>query len=700
MQRRRLRQWHGQSLLSISRAVTDAHDQRFSELAKLSLVGIFIVQEGEFSYVNQGFADMLGVEPQLLLADAWQGWVHEQAHEQWAEFLARTETRTQAFTCQLLHAESGVVEVEVQMRPLHYAGAPAVIGIVVALGRIRAAENELKLAARVFNNAMEGILITDHNACIMAVNEAFTRITGYSDQDAVGRVSRMFRSGGETGMNQAMLNELAVHGHWQGELLDRRKNGSTYPAWLSISVVRGHQGEICNYVGVFSDITARKESETKLDFMAKHDSLTLLPNRASLHESLQAAVQSAHETGHNVAVFFIDLDRFKTINDTLGHHAGDQLLQEVAQRLRACIHDQALLARLGGDEFTVVLPDLDDLSSVAVVAHALLQAMAPELVLDGQPLFVTCSVGVSVYPHDGLDAPTLLKNADLAMYRAKAIGKNNCQFFSADMSVGAYEQLQLETDLRHALARGELSLHYQPQVALGSNLIEGVEVLLRWQHPTLGAISPVKFIPLAEETGLIIPIGEWVLQQACRQLKRWHDAGAKLRIAVNLSPRQFSAFELVAVAGQILEETGLAPEYLELEITESMIMQNPEEAVRMMQGLKNMGLMLSIDDFGTGYSSLSMLKHFPIHHLKIDRSFIEGIPHDSDDVAIAEVILAMAKRMGLKVIAEGVEHPAQIEFLRAQACDYAQGYILGRPMTAEAMDAYLQQSGLLDANAG
>ncbi|WP_148715674.1 bifunctional diguanylate cyclase/phosphodiesterase [Chitinolyticbacter meiyuanensis] len=568
-------------------------------------------------------------------------------------------------------------------------------GLMLALSHREgvAAAREARLSGQVFQNASEGILITDAQARIVAVNPAFTRITGFDAGEAIGRRSRMFGPrGNDTG--REMLQKLAEEGYWQGEMPDRRKGGESYPAWLSISAVRDERGQISNYVGVFSDYTNRKEAEQRLHFLANHDALTRLHNRSAMHEALSQAVARCSADQMQLALLFIDLDRFKAINDTLGHDVGDELLKVIAARLRDSVKSTDVIARLGGDEFTVLLENIFHIDDVTHVAERLLQQLCQPIVIHGQELFVTCSIGISLYPGDGRLPAQLLKNADVAMYRAKELGKNNYQFFSPEMNARAFEHLVLETSLRHALERSELRLHFQPQIDVATNELEGVECLIRWEHPELGLVPPASFIPIAEENGLIVQIGEWVLQESCRTMREWEDAGFMIpRVAINLSARQFLREQLPQQVAAALKAYDIAPQRLELEITESMIMQNPQRAVGVLGELRAMGVKLAIDDFGTGYSSLSNLKHFPLDTLKIDRSFIVGVPEDEDSAAITEAIIAMAKKLRLKVVAEGVETLGQMLYMRRSGCHVVQGYLYAMPLDAEALLRYLSREG-------
>jgi diguanylate cyclase (GGDEF)-like protein/PAS domain S-box-containing protein len=526
-------------------------------------------------------------------------------------------------------------------------------------------------------------LICDADWRIIAVNAAFSRITGYAREHAVGKLSRVFADSRRETF-APMMAALADLGYWRGEILDRRQSGDWYPAELSLSVVRDPQGGVVNYVGLFADITVRMQAQERLNFLANHDPLTRLPNRSSLISSLEERLLKMVGGCGQLAVIFIDLDRFKLINDSFGHQTGDELLRVIAIRLSSSVGERGMLARLGGDEFTLLVTDFTNLSDLSEIAEQLLAVLTRPMRLEEHEVFVTGSIGISIFPNDGDDARTLLKNADVAMYRAKEAGKNTYQFFSAEMNTTTFERLVLENGMRQALERNEFELHFQPQVHATSRELVGVEVLLRWRHPQLGLIQPGRFIPLAEETGLIKPIGNWVLAESCRQLTEWDRSGLKVpRVAVNLSARQFEQQNLILLVSSALEHAGLSPERLELEITESMIMLNPLETVRILNELKQLGVKLSIDDFGTGYSSLSILKRFPLDTLKIDRSFIDGLPQDGDSAAITEAVLAMARKMGFTVVAEGVEHEAQAEFLAQRGCDILQGYCFGKPMPVE-----------------
>ena len=671
-------------------------EDKYWALVEQTLVGIYIMQDERLVYVNPKLADIAGYAPEEMQDMPLEKLLppHEASRiRQQINRRLRDNIQIMHYTTRAISRSGHLVDLEVHSRLVEYDGKPALIGVVVDISDRIAADTNLKLAAKVFENSAEGILILDADTRIIAVNHAFTRITGYEEFEVLGKASRIFTEGND-GARQQMQQALQQVGQWQGEMLDRRKNGDWYPAELSISLVRDGGSSHGNYVAVFSDITVRKQAEERLQFLANHDPLTRLPNRSSLIASLEQAIVDMSGEPKGLAVMFIDLDRFKLINDSFGHQSGDELLREIAIRLANSVGDRGLLARLGGDEFTLLLTDFDDQSELAALAEDILSVLGRGLRLEEHEVFVTGSIGISVFPNDGTDARSLLKNADVAMYRAKDAGKNTYQFFDAEMNTQTFERLLLENGMRLALERGEFELHYQPQLNAASREMAGVEALIRWRHPQLGLVPPLRFIPLAEETGLIKPIGDWVLQEACRQLAAWDAAGLHVpRVAVNLSARQFEQSTLVQNVAQALQAAGLEAGRLELEITESMIMQNPVDTVHLLGELKALGVWLSIDDFGTGYSSLSHLKRFPLDTLKIDRSFVDGLPGDEDSVAIAEAILAMSRKLKFSVVAEGVENAAQADFLELKGCTLLQGYHFGKPVTAQAFPALAESLG-------
>ncbi|MBI4983894.1 MAG: EAL domain-containing protein [Rhodocyclales bacterium] len=557
----------------------------------------------------------------------------------------------------------------------------------------RLAEQHAQLSDKVFQNTQEGIVVTDGAGSIVSVNPAFTAVTGYRPEEVLGKNPSVLQSGRhDAAFYRAMWDELHLHGQWQGEIWNRRRNGEVFPEWLNISAVRDGGGRVVYYVAVFSDISLVKQNEERLHHLAHFDALTGLPNRLLFADRLQHAMIQAQRNGSHVGLLFIDLDRFKLVNDTLGHRAGDVLLQKTSQRLVAAVRAQDTVARLGGDEFMVILPELASPAGAANVAEKIIEAMAPAFRIDERDVYVGASIGIADYPLSGEDADTLTKHADIAMYRAKEEGRNTYQFYRPGHEGVPRDVFEMEHGLRHAVERGELRLVYQPQVEIESGRVVAVEALLRWNHPTRGEIPPTEFIPVAEDSGLIGAIGEWVLRQACVQNKAWQDRGLPpVRVAVNLSVRQLRNLRFAERLADILAETGLAPEWLEFELTESMVMQYAKETMAVLWQIKAMGVRLSIDDFGTGYSSLAYLKRLPVDTLKIDRSFIEGLDVDINDQAISNAIIALAASLNLRVVAEGVETAKQLGFLREHNCCDAQGFFFSRPVAADIVSALLHR---------
>jgi diguanylate cyclase (GGDEF)-like protein/PAS domain S-box-containing protein len=554
-----------------------------------------------------------------------------------------------------------------------------------------------RLSDKVIASIADGVVVTDAERRILFVNEAFSRLTGYSAGEAIGRTPAMLKSGRQdAAFYSEMWRLIDKTGHWQGEMWNRRKSGELYPELLSITAVHDGGGDVSHYVGVFNDISAFKQYEERLHHLAHHDALTGLPNRVLFQQRFRESVGRARRSGGQTAVLFLDLDHFKNINDSLGHDVGDRLLLAVGKRLTENVREVDTVARFGGDEFALLLDFFEDNRALATVAQKLIDALARPFQIGEHQFFISASIGISCYPQDGKDIEVLFKNADTAMYRAKTEGRNNYQFFSVEMNARMLENLLMSNGLRRALERGEFLLHFQPRLDLVTGRVSGAEALIRWANPEMGLVPPGRFIPLAEESGLIEPIGEWVLKAACRQMRAWLDAGLPMeRIAVNLSARQFRHPDLTRRVAAILRETGLPARHLELEVTESMVMHDPEKTTALLAGIKAMGIAIAIDDFGTGYSSLSYLKRFPIDFLKIDQSFVRGVPDDADDAAIVRAIVAMAKSLKLRVIAEGVETPEQRAFLEAQGCEEGQGYLFSRPVPAADFEALIGMPGLV-----
>jgi diguanylate cyclase (GGDEF)-like protein/PAS domain S-box-containing protein len=551
----------------------------------------------------------------------------------------------------------------------------------------RVVTERLRLASEVFNNSQEGIMVTDAQNRILTVNKAFTTITGYGEGEVIGRLPQFLSSGRhDKNFYTELWTTLLKAGGWKGELWNRCKNGVIIPNWYSINVLRNSSGEIINFVAVFSDITERKEAESRIEFLAHHDALTRLPNRVLLQDRFSLAKSTALRSGSKIAILFIDLDNFKHINDNWGHQAGDQFLVKTVERLKREVRDSDTICRQGGDEFIIMLTAVPDLEIVNRVAESILRSLSEVTSIDGHAVGVSASLGISLFPDDGLDFEDLLGHADAAMYEAKSSGKNACRFFTEQMNRAAIEHAMLQAQLRNALINQEFELYYQPQISFSSGQLTGVESLIRWNHPEQGLISPLTFIPLAEECGLIVPLGEWVLQEATRQGREWVDAGIQgLTVGVNISGVQFNRSDFFETVERTLQKTGFPPHLLDLELTESVLLKDLDTAFVTIQQLKNLGIKLSIDDFGTGYSSLSYLKKINVDKLKIDQSFVRDICEDPDDVAIVRAIIQLGNALNLRVIAEGVETEEQAQLLKDDGCDEAQGYLYGRPQRTAAL---------------
>jgi len=555
-------------------------------------------------------------------------------------------------------------------------------------------ETSLQQAAVVFENTREGIMVTDHNNRIIQVNQSLLDMLGYEEDEVLGQSPQMFASGRHSpAFYQELWRQLQVQGHWQGEIWNRRKNGEIYPELLSINSIFAPDGKIKNYVAVFADITALKASQQELEFLAHHDVLTGLPNRLMMLSRLDGVIDTASRQQQSFALMMLDLDRFKYVNDSFGHPAGDELLKLVAERLLERLRKVDTLARFGGDEFMVLLPVLQHEEDAGRLASELIgQLNQPWVLSNNAEVRIGVSIGIALYPQHGSSGAILLQNADAALYRAKEQGRSRFAYYSDDLTHYARTRIDIESRLRHALAEQQFVVHYQPQIDISSGLIIGAEALIRWQDPVAGLISPAIFIPIAEDTGLIGAIGHWVLQETCRQGSSWLAQGfAPVKLAVNLSSHQFSHGDIVQSVRDVLSQTGFPPHLLELELTESAIMAHEDVARRTLQQLNQMDIQLAIDDFGTGYSSFAYLKKYQLDVLKIDKSFVDDVPDDGDSNEIVSAIISMAKVLKLKTLAEGVETAAQLEFLRASGCDHFQGYYFSKPLPAEQFVQLLQR---------
>lgn len=548
--------------------------------------------------------------------------------------------------------------------------------------------DRLRLASAVFDSTREGVLVSNAGGQIIHVNRAFIEITGYQPEEVLGFNPSKFKSGRHgPEFYRQMYRSILSAGQWSGEIWNRRKSGEIYPQWQTIRGIKDDSGEFRHFVAVFSDLTAIKRSEQELTQLAHYDALTQLPNRLLFTDRTAQALASARSGKRGCALLLIDLDHFNNINDSLGHTVGDEVLKAVANRLKSLVDSEMTLARLGGDEFAVLVKNCQQMVQAAALAQQVIKAFKEPFLLAEQQLFITASIGISLFPGDALTAGQLLRNADSALFKAKRDGREGYALYTEELTAHAQHRVELASELRGAIDRQELRLFYQPIHDLVTRRIKGVEALVRWQHPQRGMVSPGEFIPIAEQSGLIADIDAWVLNTACRQMQQWLASGVQLAfVAVNVSSRLFSHGDLDRQVARTLHETQLDPAFLELEITESAVMEDPEQAIEQMHRLRELGLSLAIDDFGTGYSSLLRLKRMPVQKLKIDQGFVAGLPGDDDDISIVRVIIALARSMGMRVLAEGVEQASQAAFLLENGCQLGQGYWFAKPMPAEQID--------------
>jgi len=693
MQNDELRRVQGE-LETVRDKYVDLYD--FAPIGYLTLDGKKRILEA-----NLACSELLGTERKSLIHQVFHHFVIREDRDIFRDYFNRVFTDNTRHGCELrLQRDSENTQFHAQIEAIalqHGEESPGQCRMMIMdISRRRQEEMELQLAAKVFENSVEGVMISDAKGQILRVNRAFSLVTGYSEGDVVGRSPRVLRSGRhEKKFYSKMWLRIKEKGAWQGEIWNKRKNGEVYAEWLSISAIRDERGNVTHYVGIFSDVTEQKLSEERIKNLSYYDQLTSLPNRRLFQERLKQAMVRAHRDGQWVAVMFLDLDRFKTVNDTFGHAIGDLLLQKTAERLQQCVRASDTLARLGGDEFTVVLADLEGqqaaVKGAAAVADKMLAALTRPFDLPGQEIVTSTSIGIALYPQDSDTISDLLRYADSAMYQAKAQGRGNYIFYSQDIQVREVARARMEQDLRNALEQGSLELNYQPIIDLEDDTIVGIEALLRWNHPDWGSVALAEFMSLAENSCLVLAIGEWMLEEACRQNKAWQAmALPAVRIAVTLSARQLRHHDLAETVQQVLYRTRLDPAYLALEITERVAMRDPLVISEILSRLKSLGVWITIDDFGSDCFPLANLRRLPIDIIKISGGFVHTCANEPDDAAIVSTIIAMAHKLRLKTHAKGVETMAQQAFLREHRCDFAHGFLYTSPLTACEMERWLR----------
>lgn len=667
-------------------------NQRLVAILEATSSGIFGLDvQGKVTFVNAASCQMLGYNENELLGSIHHNLVHH-SHPDGSPYpledcpihLCLKSGNPTSGNELFFNKDGQAIPVEYTCEPLIEQGLS--VGSVVTFQditeRLKAEKDQL-LAASVMENTHDAILITDLDHKIIMINSGFQQITGYSQREVLGQTPKLLYTGLQNEeFYQTLWESIQQKGRWQGEILNKTRDGEIFPAWLNINKVEDQQGNVTHYIGSFSDISMLKQSLQQVEHLAYHDALTGLPNRLLLKDRINRSILRAQRNKTRLAILFLDMDRFKAINDSLGHAVGDKLLIKIGEKLQLVIRKADTTARLGGDEFVVLLNDVKNISDIEQVAKKIIHELEKPIHIEATELVLKASIGISLYPENGNSVDQLIRSADDAMLFSKRRKLSEYQFYNNHMSVDSQTRLNLESNLRKAIDTGEFELHYQPQFNLADGRITGAEALVRWNHPDKGMIPPNQFIPLAEESGLIKPLGDWILQNACAQAQQWLDQGFEFgRIAVNISGVQIRSGNMQHVLKQTLNTSGLDPHYLELEITESVIMEQTTKNLDLLKDLKSMGIVLSVDDFGTGYSSLSYLHQLPVDKLKIDRAFVKNLPNNQKDIAIARTVIALGLGLDLKVIAEGVETAAQQKFLSSNGCHEGQGWFFGRPVS-------------------
>lgn len=676
-------------------------EQNFRTFFEMASVGVaqIDIRTNKYQKINQRYCEIVGCTMEELQNLPSDTITHPEDHiyqQQQMDLLLAGELAEFTIEKRYIRKDGAIVWAYLTVSALWGEGQEPdyVLGIIRDITSRKQAEERLMFAQKVFDNSIEGILVTDAKGIILQVNTAFSTITGYSATEVIGKNPRFLKSDKHSpAFYEDMWQKITNEGQWAGETWNRRKNGEAYPEWLTISTIKNDKGEITNFVSIFHDISQHLQQQQVIQYQAQHDALTELPNRVLLNDRLENALEKIKISGLQVALLYLDIDNFKYINDAFGHIVGDEILVELSQRFTKIMRSGDTIARLGGDDFLILLTDIDDLNIVSNTAVQLLAALDEPFIQGDVDFFVTASVGVTIAPDDGVDPVTLVKNSDVAMYRAKNIGKNNYQYFEPELDVHVHRRMALEMKLRKGIERDEFELYYQPLVHCNSGKIVGAEALIRWRSNG-ELISPAEFIPLAEDSGLILPLGEWILKNAARQAHTWQKAGHEITVSVNLSSKQFTGQDLFALLEKEISDTGLNPDRLYLEVTESMIMGDIITTQEIMGSLRGLGVKFYLDDFGTGYSSLAYLKKLPIDGLKIDRSFIKDIVDDSESEAITGVITSLANTLNLQIVAEGVETTEQWQMLQGMSEMLIQGYLVSKPVPAAELETLLLQGNV------
>jgi diguanylate cyclase (GGDEF)-like protein/PAS domain S-box-containing protein len=678
-------------------------EQRLMEMMKFSMDHMadkvtWVTSDAKVVYANIAACRSLGYTMDEMMKLSIPDFDPDFPATEWPKHWEELKKRG-SYTFETRHrTKSGeIYPVDVSVNYMRFGDQEYNCGFARDISQRKRVEEVLQLSSMVLQNSSEGMMVTDENNQIITINPAFTNITGYSFDDVKGKNPRILKSDRhDTAFYRAMWGEITTNGQWQGEIWDKRKNGETHAKWLTINTIRDKDGKIHRYVALFSDITEKKKSEELIWRQANFDTLTGLPNRDMFRDRLGQEVKKSIRADRSLALLLVDLDQFKEVNDTLGHSVGDMLLKDAAQRISACVRESDTVARLGGDEFTIVLSEISDSSNVDDVAQKIISKLAEPFQLGSEVVYVSASIGITLYPNDATDIDELFKNADQAMYVAKKKGRNRSSYFTASLQVAAQTKLRLTNDLHGALEANQFRLHFQPIVAMSTGRIHKAEALLRWQHPERGLMGPMEFIPLAEDTGLINEIGDWVFKESARWAKQWCDRfGDDFQVSVNKSPVQFRAegYQFAVKWFEYLRELGLSGGNTVIEITEGLLLNADTHVTDELLRLRDAGIQVAIDDFGTGYSSLSYLKKFDIDYLKIDRSFVNNLETDANNMALSEAIIVMAHKLGLKVIAEGVETEGQRKLLTNAGCDYAQGYLFSKAVPPEELERLMISQG-------